>query len=91
MGSICISVLCIHFASLAGARVVHRDVRLGYFHAEQVHWLYLAACTFCNTRPAGLCITCHQIDPETDGPILPNRESDELKPFDRQLPEFKFW
>eukprot|EP00898_Chlorokybus_atmophyticus_P002689 jgi/Chlat1/3420/Chrsp23S03749 len=32
-----------------------------------------------------------QIDPESDGPQLPTKGSDEFKPFVRRLPEFKFW
>ncbi|MFS8002144.1 putative retrieval of early ER protein Rer1 [Helianthus anomalus] len=36
-----------------------------------------------------------QVDPEfqdlSDGPFLPNRSSDEFRPFVRRLPEFKFW
>ncbi|CAM6094664.1 unnamed protein product [Calypogeia fissa] len=32
-----------------------------------------------------------QVDPESDGPALPTRGSDEFKPFIRRLPEFKFW
>ncbi|KAJ0704109.1 putative retrieval of early ER protein Rer1 [Helianthus annuus] len=36
-----------------------------------------------------------QVDPEfqdlSDGPVLPNRSSDEFRPFVRRLPEFKFW
>ncbi|KAH7404712.1 hypothetical protein KP509_15G039700 [Ceratopteris richardii] len=32
-----------------------------------------------------------QVDPETEGPTLPSKGSDEFKPFIRRLPEFKFW
>ena len=32
-----------------------------------------------------------QIDPEMEGPTLPNKGSDEFRPFVRRLPEFKFW
>ena len=32
-----------------------------------------------------------QVDPETDGPVLPTKSSEEFKPFTRKLPEFKFW
>eukprot|EP00246_Nothoceros_aenigmaticus_P014017 TRINITY_DN514_c0_g1_i2.p1 TRINITY_DN514_c0_g1~~TRINITY_DN514_c0_g1_i2.p1 ORF type:complete len:196 (-),score=18.25 TRINITY_DN514_c0_g1_i2:428-1015(-) len=32
-----------------------------------------------------------QIDPESEGPALPTKGSDEFKPFIRRLPEFKFW
>lgn len=34
-----------------------------------------------------------QIDPETEGPVLPSstREAEEYRPFQRQVPEFKFW
>jgi hypothetical protein len=32
-----------------------------------------------------------QVDPESEGPSLPTRGSDEFKPFIRRLPEFKFW
>ncbi|EPR59845.1 putative RER1 protein [Toxoplasma gondii TgCatPRC2] len=32
-----------------------------------------------------------QIDPETDEFVLPVRESEEYRPFQRQLPEFKCW
>ncbi|OAE31182.1 hypothetical protein AXG93_1629s1000 [Marchantia polymorpha subsp. ruderalis] len=32
-----------------------------------------------------------QVDPESEGPALPTRGSDEFKPFIRRLPEFKFW
>ncbi|MFS7948067.1 putative retrieval of early ER protein Rer1 [Helianthus anomalus] len=37
----------------------------------------------------------YAVDPEfqdlSDGPFLPNRSSDEFRPFVRRLPEFKFW
>ena len=32
-----------------------------------------------------------QVDPETDGPVLPTKASEEYKPFTRKVPEFKFW
>lgn len=32
-----------------------------------------------------------QVDPELEGPSLPQKGSDEFKPFIRRLPEFKFW
>eukprot|EP01083_Nonionella_stella_P004979 14537_1 len=32
-----------------------------------------------------------QVDPVSDGPLLPNYDKDEFKPFVRRLPEFKFW
>lgn len=32
-----------------------------------------------------------QVDPESEGPSLPMKGSDEFKPFIRRLPEFKFW
>jgi len=34
-----------------------------------------------------------QMDPETDGPLLPtkNSETEEFRPFSRRVPEFKFW
>ena len=32
-----------------------------------------------------------QIDPETDGPLLPTSSSEEFRPFTRRVPEFKFW
>jgi len=32
-----------------------------------------------------------QIDPETEGLILPTDSSEEFRPFSRRLPEFKFW
>eukprot|EP00897_Mesotaenium_endlicherianum_P002897 jgi/Mesen1/2635/ME000166S01756 len=32
-----------------------------------------------------------QVDPEGEGPALPDKNSDEFKPFIRRLPEFKFW
>ena len=32
-----------------------------------------------------------QIDPEMEGPTLPDKGSDEIRPFVRRLPEFKFW
>ncbi|XP_024361457.1 protein RER1A [Physcomitrium patens] len=32
-----------------------------------------------------------QVDPESEGPALPTKGSDEFKPFIRRLPEFKFW
>ena len=51
---------------------------------------------------AGLCASsvlttafalCVQLDPETDGPLLPtkNSETEEFRPFSRRVPEFKFW
>eukprot|EP00741_Cyanophora_paradoxa_P013794 tig00020710_g13316.t1 len=32
-----------------------------------------------------------QIDPDTDGPVLPLKKDEEYRPFTRRLPEFKFW
>ena len=32
-----------------------------------------------------------QIDPESEGEVLPTISNDEFKPFVRRLPEFKFW
>lgn len=34
-----------------------------------------------------------QVDPETDGPVLPSatRDGEEYRPFTRRVPEFKFW
>mmetsp|Transcript_14086 Transcript_14086/g.17463 ORF Transcript_14086/g.17463 Transcript_14086/m.17463 type:complete len:192 (-) Transcript_14086:1167-1742(-) len=32
-----------------------------------------------------------QVDPETEGLVLPTDSSAEFKPFSRRLPEFKFW
>ena len=32
-----------------------------------------------------------QIDPETDGLLLPQKNSEEFRPFSRRVPEFKFW
>mmetsp|Transcript_52965 Transcript_52965/g.115556 ORF Transcript_52965/g.115556 Transcript_52965/m.115556 type:complete len:192 (-) Transcript_52965:709-1284(-) len=32
-----------------------------------------------------------QVDPETEGPILPTSKDDDFRPFIRRLPEFKFW
>mmetsp|Transcript_10284 Transcript_10284/g.26734 ORF Transcript_10284/g.26734 Transcript_10284/m.26734 type:complete len:195 (+) Transcript_10284:44-628(+) len=32
-----------------------------------------------------------QIDPEMEGPTLPSSREDEYRPFQRRLPEFKFW
>jgi len=32
-----------------------------------------------------------QIDPETEGYVLPVRDAEEYRPFQRRLPEFKFW
>lgn len=32
-----------------------------------------------------------QLDPETEGPVLPTKESEEFRPFSRRVPEFKFW
>jgi len=32
-----------------------------------------------------------QIDPETDGPVLPTGKDGEFRPFSRRVPEFKFW
>ena len=32
-----------------------------------------------------------RVDPESEGPALPTKGSDEFKPFIRRLPEFKFW
>jgi len=31
------------------------------------------------------------VDPDTEGPVLPTKESSEFRPFTRKLPEFKFW
>ena len=30
------------------------------------------------------------MDPESDGPLLPT-QGEEYRPFQRRLPEFKFW
>jgi len=30
-------------------------------------------------------------DTESEGPVLPTNASDEYRPFQRRLPEFKFW
>lgn len=32
-----------------------------------------------------------QVDPDSEGPCLPTRDSEEFRPFSRRLPEFKFW
>ena len=32
-----------------------------------------------------------QIDPETDGLLLPQKNAEEFRPFSRRVPEFKFW
>ncbi|GAB5032403.1 rer1a [Nannochloropsis oceanica] len=32
-----------------------------------------------------------QMDPESEGPLLPTNEREEYRPFARRLPEFKFW
>jgi len=32
-----------------------------------------------------------QVDPESDGPLLPTSSGDDFKPFSRRVPEFKFW
>ena len=32
-----------------------------------------------------------QMDPESEGPLLPTQEREEYRPFARRLPEFKFW
>ncbi|KAJ1613996.1 putative integral membrane protein [Cryptosporidium canis] len=32
-----------------------------------------------------------QIDPEEDGMVLPVHDAQEFRPFERRLPEFKFW
>ncbi|CEM39496.1 unnamed protein product [Vitrella brassicaformis CCMP3155] len=32
-----------------------------------------------------------QVDPETEGPVLPVRDAEEYRPFQRRLPEFKCW
>ncbi|CAM9640900.1 unnamed protein product [Heterosigma akashiwo] len=32
-----------------------------------------------------------QIDPENEGPVLPDTSSDEFRPFTRRVPEFQFW
>jgi Rer1 family len=32
-----------------------------------------------------------QIDPELEGPTLPTKLNEEFKPFNRKIPEFKFW
>ena len=35
-------------------------------------------------------LTPAQIDPQTDGPLLPTH-AEEFRPFTRRVPEFKFW
>ena len=32
-----------------------------------------------------------QVDPESEGPLLPTTCDDDFKPFSRRVPEFKFW
>ncbi|KAF1319134.1 Protein rer1a, partial [Globisporangium splendens] len=32
-----------------------------------------------------------QIDAETEGPLLPSKQSEEFRPFTRRVPEFQFW
>lgn len=32
-----------------------------------------------------------QVDPESEGYVLPVREAEEYRPFQRRLPEYKFW
>ncbi len=32
-----------------------------------------------------------QIDPDTEGPLLPRAGSEEFRPFSGRVPEFKFW
>jgi hypothetical protein len=31
------------------------------------------------------------VDPELEGPSLPTKANEEFKPFNRKVPEFKFW
>ncbi|GMF48025.1 unnamed protein product [Phytophthora fragariaefolia] len=32
-----------------------------------------------------------QVDMETEGPLLPHKQSEEFRPFTRRVPEFQFW
>lgn len=32
-----------------------------------------------------------KVDPETEGPVLPTKNSEEFRPFTRRVPEFTFW
>ncbi|TYZ58650.1 hypothetical protein PybrP1_009237 [[Pythium] brassicae (nom. inval.)] len=32
-----------------------------------------------------------QIDTDTEGPLLPSKQSEEFRPFTRRVPEFQFW
>ncbi|KAG2768953.1 hypothetical protein PC129_g15587 [Phytophthora cactorum] len=32
-----------------------------------------------------------QMDTESDGPLLPHKQSEEFRPFTRRVPEFQFW
>lgn len=32
-----------------------------------------------------------QIDPDTQGPLLPTSNAEEFRPFTRKVPEFQFW
>ena len=32
-----------------------------------------------------------QVDTESDGPLLPHKQSEEFRPFTRRVPEFQFW
>jgi hypothetical protein len=73
--------------------LVHRDLWAWYLPPQFVHrlpftpgmfwfgvnWLYLS-----NREHS-------QLDPETEGPVLPTKESEEFRPFSRRVPEFKFW
>ena len=32
-----------------------------------------------------------QVDPDSEGPVLPTSNDEEFRPFSRRVPEFKFW
>jgi hypothetical protein len=84
-------------------RLVHRHVRARHLFAEPLYRLPftsgenmcndLCHCTAADRAVATFCFCLFQMDPETDGPLLPtkNSETEEFRPFSRRVPEFKFW
>ncbi|MFS7919061.1 putative retrieval of early ER protein Rer1 [Helianthus anomalus] len=58
-------------------------------------WIVFCVITIIYTARVLYLQGFYVVDPEfqdlSDGPVLPNRSSDEFCPFVRRLPEFKFW
>jgi hypothetical protein len=69
-----------------GARGRVRQQEGGRVEEERGWWLGAPNASQSLSR---LC--CSQIDPETEGPLLPRSGTEEYRPYVGRLPEFKFW